>query len=101
MGITNTSPRLTSRKYAWKYSRSPRRSEGPGGLLGAGGDIIWATVIERAVGSGGGSGPNELGMIETEGASDPEVAPILNERAGLQTTSPLRRLHIVHSRIRW
>lgn len=71
MGTPNTSPRLTSRKDARKYFCNPQRSEAPRGSPGPGGDITRATVTERAVGSGGGRGPNELAMIETERTSDP------------------------------
>jgi len=97
-GIVNTSPRLTSRKDARKYFCTPPRSEAPQGSPGPGGDITRATVMERAVGSGGGRGPNELAMIETERTSDPGgIVPRLYRRAGSLTTSPLRKSHIVYT----
>lgn len=90
VGITNTSPRLTSREDARKYFCRLLRSGDPYGLVEPRGDIIWATVTERAVGSGGGRGPNELAIIETERTLDPRGATLkLYERAGLQTTPPL------------
>ena len=97
-GIINKSPSLTSRKDARKYFCNPQRSEVPGGSPEPGGDITRATVTECAVGTGGGRGPNELAMIETEQTPDPGgMVPRLYRRAGSLTASPLRKSHTVYT----
>ena len=99
-GIINTSPRFTSRKASRKYFCNPPRSEAPLESPEPEGDFTRATVTVRAVGSGGGRGPNELAMMETERTPDPGgMLPRLYKRAGSLTASPLRKFtHRPHPR---